>query len=106
MFSRLVYIHKVLFLVLNLVITFESQSLLKQSLGCRIENGSAINILEDPWLPLEHDAYIHTNSLALQGQMVSSLMDGNSNLDIDLVMNVFDNTDANIVLSIPLDTEV
>lgn len=33
----------------------ESHVLLKQGIGYRVGKGSTINILEDPWLPLEHD---------------------------------------------------
>lgn len=69
-------------------------------------NGTTINILEDPWLPMQHEAYVQTNSLTLQGQMVSSLMDDSGNWDIDLILDVFDNRDANLILSIPLDTGV
>ncbi|WOG96664.1 hypothetical protein DCAR_0416000 [Daucus carota subsp. sativus] len=44
--------------------------------------------------------------LTLQGQMVSSLMDDSGNWDINLILDVFDNRDANLILSIPLDTRV
>lgn len=84
----------------------ESQSLLKQGLGCRVGNGSSISILEDPWLPLEHDAYVQTNIPALQCQMVSSLLDSDHHWDFDLIMDVFDKRDADIILNTPLNSAV
>lgn len=82
-----------------------AQSLLKQGMGCRVGNGSSINIIQDPWLPLEHEAYVQTDSPALQNQMVSSLMDDQGNWDFDLIMDVFDSRDADAILSIPLNNE-
>lgn len=57
-------------------------------------------------MPLEHDTYVHTDSLTLQGQTVSSLLDDNGRWDVDLVTDVFDSRDANIILTIPLDSNV
>lgn len=85
----------------------ESQSVIKRGIGCRVGNGQSINIEFDPWLPVENDLYIHTNSEAIHGQKVSSLISMESNSwDIDLVEDIFDSRDANIILSIPIDKEV
>ena len=85
----------------------ESQAIIKQGIGCRVGNGNSINILEDPWLPVETDAHVHTRNPALQGQFVTSLISLDSNSwDTDLVMDIFDSRDANIILSIPLNNEV
>lgn len=64
----------------------ESQSLLKQGVGCR--------------------AYIHINSPALQGQMVSSLLNDDNQWDLDLIMDILDNRYASIILSIPVHSTV
>lgn len=76
---------------------------MKQGLGCRVGNGQTIKILEDPWLPVEHDPYIYTRSESLQDQKVSSLIGVTSNCwNADLV----DNRDAIIILTIPLNSDV
>ena len=72
-----------------------------------MENGRSISILEDPWLPLNEDAYIHTNNATLQGRNVSSLISITDNTwDTDLVLDMFDTREASIILSVPLNTEV
>lgn len=83
-----------------------SQSLLKKGSGCRVGNGQTINILEDPWLPVEDNAYIHTRSETLQGHVVSSLMESTHiRWEEDLILDVFERRDANIILSIPLNND-
>lgn len=77
----------------------------KQGLGCRVGNGSTIYILEDPWLPLEQEAYVQTDNPSLQNQMVASLRDEHGSWDLNLIMDVFDSRDANVILSIPLNYE-
>lgn len=57
----------------------ETREVLKHGLGCRVGNGATINILEDPWLPLVHEAYIKINHPVLHGQMVTSLLSDNGN---------------------------
>lgn len=52
----------------------ESQQLIKRGIGCRVGNGKNISILNDPWLPVENDPYIHTDNVAIQGQKVVSIM--------------------------------
>lgn len=71
----------------------------------QVGNDSTISILEDPWLHLEHEAFVQTNNLALPGKMVTSLLSDNGNWDVDLINDVFNNRDANIILSIPLNSE-
>lgn len=69
----------------------ESQTIIKQGIGCKVGNGQSISILKDPWLPLTNEAYIHTQSDSLKGQMVSSLMSLDSNEWVtDLVIDIFD----------------
>lgn len=83
----------------------EAQALLKQGLGCRIGSGTMINILDDPWLPSAQEAYVQTNNPVLNGQKVASLFNDLGNWDQDLVMDIFDNAEANIILSIPVNNE-
>lgn len=79
--------------------------MLRTGLGCRIGNGSTIRVLEDPWLPSEHEAHIQTSNPAIQGQMVSCLLDENGDWDGDLIRDIFDSRDVNVILSISLNAE-
>lgn len=85
----------------------ESQSIIRKGIGCKVGNGQSINILEDPWLPMINEAYVQTHSEILKGQLVSSLMNTNSNSwDTDLILDVFNDRDANIILSIPVNKSI
>lgn len=57
----------------------ESQIVIKQGIHCRVDNGQCIDIVEEPWLPLENEAYIQTSSAILHVQMVSFLMNVDNN---------------------------
>lgn len=85
----------------------ESQAIIKKGIGCRVGNGNSINIESDPWLPVDNDPFIHTDSESIRGQKVSSLfsMEDNS-WDTELVEDIFGSRDASIILSIPVDKEV
>lgn len=79
------------------------QALLKQGVRCRVGNGRSINVLDDPWLPSEHNPYIHSISESLRNQKVISLLDtveGSWE-----VLDLFEERDANMILSIPVNTE-
>lgn len=81
----------------------EAQNLLKKGLAFRVGNGNNINILTDPWLPYESDPIIHTKSEAIEGQMFSSLLNnGQSEWDIDLKYDIFDERDINLIITIPI----
>ncbi|KAL8108560.1 hypothetical protein AgCh_024870 [Apium graveolens] len=85
----------------------ESQSILKQGVGCRVGSGRNINIIEDPWLSEVSDPYIHTRNDSIQNQKVSSLLEIDSNSwDEELINDVFDSRDASLILSIPLNNDV
>ncbi|KAK1402213.1 hypothetical protein POM88_001818 [Heracleum sosnowskyi] len=83
----------------------QNLQLLAEGVGCKVGSGESINILEDPWLPSEHDPNIHTRHPALQGQRVCSLKDSENNWDIDLIRDVFDSRDAQLIMTIPLNNE-
>lgn len=52
---------------------------------------------------LIRDPYIHSNQEALKFQKVSSLMTpGDNSWDLDLIADIFDDRDANLIVSIPL----
>lgn len=60
-----------------------------------IENG--------PCLPCENDPYIHTIHEALKGNKGSALMTENhDSWDTVLVMDIFNEQDVNMILSIPI----
>lgn len=80
-----------------------AQNLLVQGISCRVGNGREIDIVGTPWLPSVSDPYIHTFSDTLTNQKVSSLMlVGETVWDVDLILDVFDERDAELTLSIPL----
>ncbi|KAL8103095.1 hypothetical protein AgCh_027577 [Apium graveolens] len=75
--------------------------------GCRVGSGRSINIIEDPWLPVVSDPYVHTRNESIQNQRVTSLLEIDSNCwDEDLVNDVFDRRDASIILTIPLNNDI
>lgn len=82
-----------------------ADELLKSGLARRVGNGNSINVEQDPWLPCEHDPYIHTVHASLKDCTTSSLMsDYQSSWDTDLVKDIFNERDANLILTIPIQT--
>ena len=80
----------------------EAQVLLKQGDVRRVWMGKMINVMKDPWMP-DIDPYIHTTHEALQHQTVDALMViGQIICDIDLIMDIFEDRDEQLILSIPL----
>lgn len=81
----------------------EAQVLLKKGAVRRVGTGLAVSIQNDPWLPDAQDPYIHTRSEAIEGRKVADLMvTGQVEWDIDLIQDIFEQRDANLILSIPL----
>lgn len=81
----------------------EAQVLLKKGAVRRIGSGMSVSIQDDPWLPDSNDPYIRTRSEAIVGRTVSSLMvSGRMEWDTDLVNDIFEERDANLIMSIPL----
>lgn len=77
--------------------------MLKQGLACRVGDGSTINILTDPWLSCDSDPYVHIRSPAIEGKMVSALLnEEHIQWDTDLIRDIFDDRDANLILVIPV----
>lgn len=84
----------------------EAQSLLKQGCVCRVGRGNIVSVINDPWLPDINDPYIHTRSEAIHNAKVSALMSTDENQwDRDLILDIFDERDAMLILSIPINTE-
>lgn len=80
-----------------------SQELLKSGLACRVGNRVSIAVEGNPWLSCANNPYITTTNEALKGKTVSSLMTTDQNSwDIDLVHDIFNERDASLILSIPL----
>lgn len=81
----------------------ETQELLKMGAVRRIGDGSSTDILKDPWLPNQEDSFVHSAHQALQGNIVSSLMiTGQSEWDMDVLVDIFDEREANIISAIPI----
>lgn len=77
--------------------------ILKQGIACRIGDGSSVSITSDPWLPIADDPFIYTVNPAIQNQMVSSLMVvGANQWDMNLIFDVFNESEANVIVVIPL----
>ncbi|KAL8091729.1 hypothetical protein AgCh_034115 [Apium graveolens] len=84
-------------------IIMEAQILLKKGAVYRVGSGMSVGINNYPWLPDTDDPYIHTRSEALTGKTVSSLMvNGRLEWDTDLINDIFEERDANLILTIPL----
>lgn len=83
----------------------ETQSLLKKGTSCRIRRGDKIFVLNEPWLPDLNDPYVSSANSALQNVKVASLMDISANQwDQDLVIYMFNERDADLILSIPVNS--
>lgn len=71
-----------------------AQILLKKGVVRRVGSGIQVKI---------HEPYIQTRSEAIEGKTVASLMVTDKiEWDIELVNDIFDERDANMILSIPL----
>uniref|UniRef100_A0A803QFT1 Reverse transcriptase domain-containing protein n=1 Tax=Cannabis sativa TaxID=3483 RepID=A0A803QFT1_CANSA len=84
----------------------EALPLIKQGAALRVGSGSAIDILQDPWLPDEEDPFVHTVSESLKGKSVSQLMQvGNRQWDLEILQDIFIDRDINLIVTIPLHIE-
>lgn len=80
----------------------EAHVLLKQGAVRRVGLGDTIRIMDDPWLP-DKDPYVRTNHEAIKHKMVDVLMnEDRSSWEVNLVKDIFDERDAQLILSIPL----
>lgn len=76
--------------------------MLKQGAARRVGLGNTIRIMKDPWLP-DKDPYVRTNHEAIKHKMVDVLMnEDRCSWDVDLVKHIFDERDARLILSKPL----
>ncbi|XP_060964189.1 uncharacterized protein LOC133033466 [Cannabis sativa] len=81
----------------------EAQEMVRSGVRCRIGDGSTVNILLDPWLPDQGDPRVSSSHPALVNQTVNVLMTTEDVAwDVDLVRDLFNDRDANLILSIPL----
>lgn len=81
----------------------EAQSIIKAGAICRVGSGESISILNDPWLPDAHNAFVTTRNAALEGDYMSSLLViGENRWDEDVIYDMFEEMDVNLILSIPL----
>ncbi|XP_060965604.1 uncharacterized protein LOC133034522 [Cannabis sativa] len=81
----------------------EAQDVVREGVRRRIGNGSSVSALLDAWLPDDDNPKVTSTHPALLGQCVNSLMvSGECSWDVDLVLDLFNNRDAHLILSIPL----
>ncbi|XP_074356428.1 uncharacterized protein LOC141696142 [Apium graveolens] len=81
----------------------EAQALLVQGISCCIGNGQTVDITNSPWLPSIEDPFVHSDNKAISNQKVISLFKIDEKAwDIELVLDVFEERDAELILSIPL----
>uniref|UniRef100_A0A803P654 Reverse transcriptase zinc-binding domain-containing protein n=1 Tax=Cannabis sativa TaxID=3483 RepID=A0A803P654_CANSA len=81
----------------------EAQEVVREGVRCRIGDGSTVNILSDPWLPDSKNLKVSSTHPTLLNQTVSVLMSTRDVAwDVDLVHDLFNDWDANLILSIPL----
>ncbi|XP_060974183.1 uncharacterized protein LOC133039333 [Cannabis sativa] len=82
---------------------WSSMDLLRQGVKRTIGTGSSTSILHHPWLPDSGNPYITSSHIGLIGHTVSSLFSiDERSWDTDLVRDMFNDRDANLILSIPL----
>lgn len=80
-----------------------TQELIKSGMARRVGSGANVDVETDPWLPCQTNPYISTSNEALKGTKVISLMAENHNTwDVDLIHDIFNERDANLILSIPI----
>lgn len=84
---------------------FEAQQIVKLGARKRIGNGDETSILKDPWLPCATNPRVTTVRPSLVNNKVSLLMEtDNLTWDVDLVRDLFNERDAEIILSITLNS--
>ncbi|KAM6587872.1 hypothetical protein CsatA_010477 [Cannabis sativa] len=82
---------------------WSSMDLLRKGVTRTIGTGSSTSILHHPWLPDSGNPYITSSHIGLIGHTVSSLFSiDERRWDTDLVRDMFNERDANLILSIPL----
>lgn len=83
----------------------EAQNVLKAGAVRLVGDGTTISVLSDPWLPHPTNAFVTTNSEALHGVTVNSLFEiGEQKWDEELISDIFEDRDASLILSIPLNS--
>ncbi|XP_074356138.1 uncharacterized protein LOC141695825 [Apium graveolens] len=81
----------------------DAQALLVQGISCCIGNGQTVDITNSPWLPSIEDPFVHSDNEAISNQKVASLFKIDEKAwDVELVLDVFEEMDAELILSIPL----
>lgn len=82
----------------------ESQPILIAGCRWRVGNGNSINVWTDPWLPSESCPFIQSpNSDPTRIINVASLINSaDSTWNADLIASLFNHTDRDLILSIPL----
>lgn len=82
---------------------FEAQQGVKIGVRRRVGRGTEIDILKDPWLPCDVNPKVTSVHPNLVGEKVSSLMVADElSWDVDLVRDMFNQRDADLILSITL----
>ncbi|KAM6544107.1 hypothetical protein CsatB_008554 [Cannabis sativa] len=84
---------------------FETVDMVRMGARRRVGNGSTIHILSDPWLPCDENPRVSSNHPALLDHNVDALMETDCFAwDVDLVRDLFNTRDAQLILSIPLNS--
>lgn len=72
-------------------------------MSCRVGNGCNVNIVKDLWLPDLTNPYVYTVNETIMNKNVSNLMlVGQNQWDVDLIIDVFIERDASLIMGIPL----
>lgn len=83
----------------------QSQDLVRSDSRRRIGNGAEVSIINYPWLPCNDNPRVTSCNTALDNHNVDSLMETeNLAWDVDLVRDLFNEWDANLILSITLNS--
>ncbi|XP_060969649.1 uncharacterized mitochondrial protein AtMg00310-like [Cannabis sativa] len=83
-----------------------TQSLLRSGVRKIIGSGDTVSILNHPWLPVQDNPYVSTIHPGLTSHVSSLFHVHSHSWDYDLVRDMFNNRDADIILGIPLSSNV
>ncbi|XP_062103848.1 uncharacterized protein LOC133814961 [Humulus lupulus] len=81
----------------------ESQGLVAKAVRHSIGCGASTSILDDPWLPDESNPYVQSEHPGLLGKKVCQLFkEERREWDPDILLDLFNERDVELILSIPL----
>ncbi|XP_060966250.1 uncharacterized mitochondrial protein AtMg00310-like [Cannabis sativa] len=82
---------------------WEAQALVRAGVRWSVGNGASIDVLNEPWLPDQHNPFVSSSHPALHQAKVNNLLTMDmSSWDIELLKDLFEERDHDLILQIPL----